>query len=77
LYDRADRYAIPDNHHCIRYKIRTARAIKSDTTQRSPAMICAIAIVATLNTILAQMTMAARMIYGLAREWDLPGTLHG
>ena len=41
----------------------------------SPATISAIAIVATLNTILAQMTMAARVIYGLAREGDLPGWL--
>jgi basic amino acid/polyamine antiporter, APA family len=38
----------------------------------SPATISAIAIVATLNTILAQMTMAARVIYGLAREGELP-----
>jgi len=38
----------------------------------SPATISAIAIVATLNTILAQMTMAARVIYGLARDGDLP-----
>ena len=41
----------------------------------SPATISVIAIVATLNTILAQMTMAARVIYGLAREGDLPGWL--
>ncbi len=38
----------------------------------SPATISAIAIVATLNTILAQMTMAARVIYGMARQGDLP-----
>ncbi len=38
----------------------------------NPATISAIAIVATLNTILAQMTMAARVIYGLAREGELP-----
>ena len=38
----------------------------------SPATISAIAIVATLNTILAQITMAARVIYGLARERELP-----
>jgi len=38
----------------------------------SPATISAIAIVATLNTILAQMTMAARVVYGLARERELP-----
>lgn len=41
----------------------------------SPATISAIAIVATLNTILAQMTMAARVIYGLAREGNLPSVL--
>ena len=39
----------------------------------SPAAISAIAIVATLNTILAQMTMAARVVYGMARQGDLPG----
>ena len=39
----------------------------------SPATISAIAIVATLNTILAKMTMAARDVYGLARQGDLPG----
>ena len=39
----------------------------------SPATISVIAIVATLNTILAQMTMAARGVYGLARQGDLPG----
>lgn len=38
----------------------------------SPATISAIAIVATLNTVLAQMTMASRVIYGLAREGSLP-----
>lgn len=41
----------------------------------SPAMISAIAIVATLNTVLAQMTMASRVIYGLAREGGLPSFL--
>ena len=39
----------------------------------SPATISVIAIVATLNTILAQMTMAARVVYGLARQGDLHG----
>jgi amino acid transporter len=38
----------------------------------SPVTIVAIAIVATLNTILAQMTMAARVIYGMARQGQLP-----
>jgi amino acid transporter len=44
-----------------------------ELTGISPAMISVIAIVATLNTILAQMTMAARAIYGMARQGDLPG----
>jgi len=38
----------------------------------SPSTISAIAIVATLNTILAQMTMAARVVYGMAKQGDLP-----
>jgi amino acid transporter len=38
----------------------------------SPAAISIIAIVATLNTILAEMTMATRVVYGLARQGDLP-----
>lgn len=38
----------------------------------SPATISAIAIVATLNTIIAQMTMATRVVYGMARQGDLP-----
>jgi amino acid transporter len=38
----------------------------------SSATISAIAIVSTLNTILAQMTMAARVVYGIAREGELP-----
>lgn len=41
----------------------------------NPRTISLIAIVATLNTILAQMTMASRVIYGLAREGDLPTVL--
>jgi APA family basic amino acid/polyamine antiporter len=41
----------------------------------NPRMISVIAIVATMNTILAQMTMAARVIYGLARDGDLPPVL--
>jgi len=41
-------------------------------TGMSPATISVIAIVATLNTMLAQMTMAARVIYGMARQGDLP-----
>jgi amino acid transporter len=38
----------------------------------SPVTISAIAIVATLNTIIAQMTMATRVLYGLARQGDVP-----
>jgi APA family basic amino acid/polyamine antiporter len=38
----------------------------------SPVTIIAIAIVATLNTILAQISMAARVIYGMAKQGDLP-----
>jgi amino acid transporter len=41
----------------------------------SPATISAIAIVATLNTILAELTMASRVVYGLARQGDLPRVL--
>jgi amino acid transporter len=46
----------------------------------SPVAINAIAIVATLNTVLAQMTMAARVVYGMARSGELPralGHVHG
>ena len=38
----------------------------------SPVAISLIAIVATLNTILAEMTMATRVVYGMARQGDLP-----
>jgi len=38
----------------------------------SPATLSAIAIVATLNTILAEMTMATRVVYGLSNLGDLP-----
>ena len=38
----------------------------------SPATVSLIAIAATLNTILAQMTMAARVVYGMSRQHDLP-----
>lgn len=41
----------------------------------SPATISLIAIMATLNTILAQLTMASRVIYGMARQGDLPQRL--
>ncbi len=38
----------------------------------TPATIAAVAIVATLNTIIAEMTMATRVIYGMAKLGDLP-----
>ena len=38
----------------------------------SPVVVSGIAIVATLNTIIAQMTMAIRVVYGMARQGDLP-----
>jgi amino acid transporter len=38
----------------------------------NPAALSLIAIVATLNTILAEMTMATRVLYGMARQGDLP-----
>lgn len=38
----------------------------------SPATISVIAIFATLNTILAQMTLATRVVYGMAQQGDLP-----
>lgn len=40
-----------------------------------PAMIAAIAIVATLNTIIAELNMATRVIYGMAKLGDLPRAL--
>lgn len=41
-------------------------------TGMNPATFNLIAVVATLNTVLAQMTMASRVIYGMARQGDLP-----
>lgn len=41
-------------------------------TDVPPVVIVAIAIVATLNTIIVQMIMAARVIYGLAAQDNLP-----
>jgi amino acid transporter len=38
----------------------------------TPVAISAIAIVSTLNTIIAQMTMAVRVLYGLAQQGDIP-----
>jgi amino acid transporter len=44
-------------------------------TGASPATMVAIAIVATLNGIIVQMIMASRVLYGLARQGDLPAAL--
>jgi amino acid transporter len=41
----------------------------------SPTTLGLIAVVATLNTVLAQMTMATRVVYGMARQGDLPDRL--
>lgn len=41
-------------------------------TGMNSSIFGAIAIVATLNTVLAQMTMASRVLYGMARQGDLP-----
>jgi amino acid transporter len=38
----------------------------------SPIVVSAIAVVATLNTVLVQMTMAARVMYGMAKRGDFP-----
>jgi basic amino acid/polyamine antiporter, APA family len=40
-----------------------------------PTAISAIAIMATLNTVLVQMTMATRVMYGMAKNGDLPEVL--
>lgn len=44
-------------------------------TGRNPALISAIAVGSTLNTVLIQMLMASRVLYGLAREKALPAWL--
>jgi amino acid transporter len=49
-------------------------------TDLNPMAISAVAIFAGLNTILAQLTMASRVVYGMARQGDLPahvGRVHG
>jgi amino acid transporter len=38
----------------------------------SPTTISAVAIVATLNTVLALLTMASRILYGMSKLGDLP-----
>lgn len=45
------------------------------TTPFSPLIITLIAIVATINGIIVQMIMAARVLYGLARRGSLPSVL--
>lgn len=47
----------------------------SALTKVSPLTLSAIAIIATLNTILAQISTAARVVYGLARQGELPRRL--
>ncbi|NND49874.1 MAG: amino acid permease, partial [Rhizobiales bacterium] len=42
------------------------------TTGFSPAVITLIAIVATLNGVIVQMVMSARVLYGLAKQGSLP-----
>jgi APA family basic amino acid/polyamine antiporter len=46
-----------------------------ELTGVGPSAIAAIAIVATLNTIIAEITMATRVIYGMANLGDLPPAL--
>lgn len=46
-------------------------------TGRSPAFIGAIAIFATLNTILVQQIMASRVVYGMAGQGTMPSVLAG
>jgi amino acid transporter len=43
-------------------------------TGASPRTMSAIAVVATLNGIIVQIIMASRVLYGLARQGDLPFT---
>lgn len=44
-------------------------------TGGNPALISAVAVASTLNTILIQMVMASRVLYGLSREGALPRLL--
>lgn len=45
------------------------------TTGASHALLSAIAVLATLNTIIIQMIMASRVLYGMARQGNLPAVL--
>ena len=60
-------------------QLSTSRAplslVFEKVTGMSPAAISAIAVMATLNTVLVQMTMAARVMYGMAKNGDLPEVL--
>ena len=47
------------------------------TTGVSPVLISAIAIIATLNGVIVQIIMASRVIYGLAKQDNLPRVLAG
>lgn len=49
--------------------------VYSKVTGASPVVISAIAVVATINGIIAQMVMASRVIYGLADRGHMPGAL--
>lgn len=52
-------------------------AVFEKTTNLSPLIITAIAIVATLNGVVVQIIMTSRVLYGLANRGLLPGTLAG
>jgi amino acid transporter len=45
-------------------------------TGASPAVMSAIAVVATLNGVIVQIILASRVLYGLARQGNLPAILH-
>jgi amino acid transporter len=50
------------------------------TTGASPLVIAAIAVMATINGVIAQIVLASRVLYGLARQGHLPealGRVHG
>ena len=58
------------------HELATAKAplslVFERTTHASPAVISAIAIVATLNGVIVQIIMASRVVYGLSRQDSLP-----
>lgn len=59
------------------FNLAETAALFRAVAEISPRTISLIAIIATLNTILAQMTIASRVIYGLARDAELPRILAG